>query len=378
MRLLEYHAKKVLNDLKLPSSFLVKSEEDIETLLSTLNLPFVLKAQVLVGGRGKAGGIQIASTKEEAASWCQEKLRRTLKDHQIVAILAEELVPISTEYYLAFIADTTNKCIKMLFSPSGGVDIEENESDIHEIILNTSKNIEEFKIIECLSRANVPKEQWNPFIEVIKNLYGKFFDLDCSLLEINPLVWTNDRELVVLDSHIYIDDNSIFEHSICKEAITEYPKIYPQLWYKMTYGFDLVMLNPEGNVGLLTSGAGLTMAAIDEMNDLGISPINFADIRTGLLKGDPTRLIAVLEKLKLNSNLDKIFVNIFGGVTDLVSFAETLVKARNAVKFFGKEPEWVIRLEGNNKEEAHKIIQKEGLFVTTSLDDALAKLGKGA
>ena len=146
----------------------------------------------------------------------------------------------------------------------------------------------------------------------------------------------------------------------------------------MTYGFDLVMLNPEGNVGLLTSGAGLTMAAIDEMNDRGINPINFADIRTGLLKGDPTRIIVVLEKLKLFTNLDKIFINIFGGVTDLVSFAETLIKAKHAVKFFGKEPEWVIRLEGNNKEEAHRIIQNEGLFVTTSLDEAIAKLGKGA
>ena len=275
-------------------------------------------------------------------------------------------------------ADTTNKCIKMLFSPSGGIDIEENESDLHEIILDTSKNIEDFQIIECLSRANVPREQWDSLIEVIKNLYGKFFDLDCSLLEINPLVWTRENELVVLDSHIYIDDNSILEHSICKEAITEYPKLYPQEWYKMTYGFDLVMLNPEGNVGLLTSGAGLTMAAIDEMNDRGINPINFADIRTGLLKGDPTRIIVVLEKLKLFTNLDKIFINIFGGVTDLVSFAETLIKAKNAVKFFGKEPEWVIRLEGNNKEEAHRIIQNEGLFVTTSLDDAIAKLGKGA
>ena len=225
MRLLEYHAKKVLNDLKIPSSFLVKSEEDIDRMLTTLRLPVVLKAQVLVGGRGKAGGIKVVSSKEEAISWCKEKLRRTLKGHDIVAILAEQLVPISSEFYLAFMADTTNKCIKMLFSPSGGIDIEENESDLHEIILDTSKNIEDFQIIECLSRANVPREQWDLLIEVIKNLYGKFFDLDCSLLEINPLVWTKENELVVLDSHIYIDDNSILEHSICKEAIDRVSKI---------------------------------------------------------------------------------------------------------------------------------------------------------
>lgn len=377
MRLLEYHAKKALKGLKLPSSFLVKSEVDIERMLNTLSFPLILKTQVLVGGRGKAGGIKIVSSKEEALSWCKEKLRCTIKGHEIVAILAEELVQISKEYYLSFMADTTNKCIKMLFSPSGGVDIEQNASDLHEIILDTSKNIEDFKIIECLSRANVPKNQWHSLIEVIKNLYVKFFDLDCSLLEINPLVWTKENELVILDSHIYIDDNSILEHSICKEAIEDYPKLYPQLWYKMNYGFDLVMLNPEGNVGLLTSGAGLTMAAIDEMNDRDIIPINFADIRTGLLKGDPTRIIVVLEKLKHFTNLDKIFINIFGGVTDLVSFAETLIKAKNAVKFFGEEPEWVIRLEGNNKKEAHRIIQDEGLFVTTSLDDALTQLGKG-
>lgn len=380
MRLFEYQAKSVLEEegLPLPKSVLLKQDSDISKAIQKIGLPFVIKVQTLIGGRGKAGGIQIVHSEEQAEKWYNEKIGSMINGKKVESILAEELIQIEAEYYVGFTLDTQDREIKLLFSASGGIHVEETKeaSSLFTYKVPIEYGIDDFKIIEILSRANVPKKSWPQLTKVVHQVYTLFLKYDCMLLEVNPLVWTSEDELQILDVHFYIDDNAIQRQSVAEQIVTDLPDVYPQTWYKMKYGFDFVTLNTHGSVGLLTTGAGLTMATIDELSRRNIQPINFADMRSGQLKGDPTRLVLMLEQLKKHKNLKCIFVSIFAGITDLAEFSVTLLEAKNQVLFPNKV-EWIIRMEGNNYLQAKNMLEATGLFVTNSLEVAFQSIEKG-
>lgn len=377
MRLFEYQAKSILsqNEFQIPKSFLVNTQTDIQGAVNAVGTPFVAKVQTLIGGRGKAGGIKLFDTVPPAEQWCNEKIGTFINGKKVEKILIEEAVPIESEYYVAFSLDTQDREIKFLFSASGGVDIEDATNQLFTYVVSLEYGIDDFRLLEILSRANVPKNRWSELICVVHKLYEVFIKYDCSLLEINPIVWTKNEQLVIVDIHMYIDDNSIPRHPFLKQIINEMPNVYPQNWYKTNHGFDTVMLNPAGSVGLITTGAGLTMATIDALQELTIQPINFCDIRSGQLKGDPTRLIVLLEALKKVPTLKCIFVSIFAGITDLAEFVETLLKAKNQVNL-PESVDWVIRLEGNNFEKARVLLEANNIFVTNSLETAIKRIEK--
>jgi succinyl-CoA synthetase beta subunit len=380
MRLFEYQAKSVLKEegFLIPKSIMLNQASDISQAIQEIGLPFVAKVQTLVGGRGKAGGIQIVHSEKQAENWYNEKIGTMINGKKVESILAEELIQIEAEYYVSFTLDTQDREIKLLFSASGGIHVEETKESN---LLFTYKvpieyGIDDFKVIEILSRANVPQKNWSKLLENIHHLYSLFLKTDCILLEVNPLVCTSEDEIQIVDVHWYVDDNAIQRQPIAEQTVTDLPDVYPQEWYKTKYGFDFVTLNPQGSVGLLTTGAGLTMATIDELIDRNIEPINFADMRSGQLKGDPTRLILMLEELKKHTNLKCIFVSIFAGITDLAEFSTTLLEARNQV-IFSNQVEWIIRMEGNNYLQAKEMLEATGLFVTNSLEEAIERIEKG-
>ncbi|WP_209124576.1 ATP-grasp domain-containing protein [Alkalihalobacillus sp. BA299] len=377
MRMFEYQAKSLfkLEGLSVPKSTVLYKKSDIPKAIDEIGLPLFLKVQTLIGGRGKAGGIQVVYTKDEVEQFYERMIGTFINGKKVESILAEKMVQFDTEYYLSFIFDSPNREIKMLFSTSGGVDIEENISNLFVHEIQNKHHFDKFKIIEILSRASIPKECWNQFILTINKLYELFLKYDCTLLEINPFVMTPNKEIKILDVHLYIDDNAIPRQDVAKEIVEKMPTIYPQLWYKIKHGFDLVTLNSKGTVGLLSTGAGLTMAIIDELQSRNIEPINFSDVRSGQLKGDATRLILILKELKDKKNLSCIFVSIFAGITDLAEFAKLLLEAKKQVALPDKV-NWVIRLEGNNFEQAKVILESEKLFVTNSLEDALERVNQ--
>jgi succinyl-CoA synthetase beta subunit len=380
MRLFEYQAKLILKEegLLLPKSILLNQLSDITIAIQEIGLPLVLKSQTLIGGRGKAGGIQVVHTEDEAQNWYNEKIGSMINGKRVESILAEELIQIETEYYVGFTLDTQVPEVKLLFSSSGGIHVEETKESglLFAYKVPLEYGIDEFKVIEILSRANVPKKNWSKLIETMHDLYQIFLKSDCMLLEVNPLVCTTKDEIQILDVHMYIDDNAIQRQPVAKQIITNLAETYPQEWYKTKYGFDFVTLNPKGSVGLLTTGAGLTMATIDELSERNIEPINFADMRSGQLKGDPTRIILMLEELSKQTNLRCIFVSIFAGITDLAEFTKTLLEAKSKVAF-SNQVEWIIRMEGNNYIEAKEMLEATGLFVTNSLELAIERIEKG-
>ncbi|RTR35180.1 hypothetical protein EKG37_04655 [Robertmurraya yapensis] len=380
MRLFEYDAKQILRDerLPVPKSVLIKNRLTIQYAIQEIGLPLIFKAQTLIGGRGKSGGIQFIYSVEEAEDWYEKKIGKDLNGKRIESILAEEPIEILKEYYLSFTLNLQAKEIIMLFSSNGGVEVEERNDSTTLLTypIPIQNGLEEHRLGKMLAKANVPRVYLNQFMKMIQQLYSLFWKYDCELLEINPLVLTNDGSIQILDVHLYMDDNAVSRQPVLQKIINEMPQVYPQAWYKYNYGFDFVLLNPYGTVGLITTGAGLTMATIDELSYRGINPINFSDVRSGQLKGDSTRLVLMLEKFKGCKNINCIFVSIFAGITDLEEFVETLLKAKSQV-IFTRHVEWIIRLEGNNFEKAKKMLQNTGLYVTNSLEESLQKIAKG-
>jgi succinyl-CoA synthetase beta subunit len=376
MRLFEVKAKEILkkDGLNIPRSYLLENVSDVTKAIDKIGLPFVMKVQTLTGGRGKEGGIYTANSKEEAIDWYETKIGTFIKGYRVESILCEEYIPFNTEYYISFSLDTNQKEIVFLFSNAGGIDVEENKEEESLFTYNITMNNgpEVFKLIEILSRAKVPVERWQSIIKTTNWIYDLFLEYDCMLLEINPLVWTKNDELCILDVHLYMDDNAILFHEDVKQVVMSMPDIYQQSWLKTKYGFDMVVLNPDGEVGMLSTGAGLSMATVDEMTRMDIHPINFADIRSGQIKGDPTRLVVMLEQFKKFDNLKYIFVSIFAGITDLAEFAESLLQAKDQVEF-KNNVEWIIRLEGNNYENAKELLEYRNLYVSNSLEDSIKR-----
>lgn len=377
LRMFEYQAKEILvkEGLDVPRSILLVEETDINKVKEAIGYPVVMKVQTLIGGRGKAGGIQIVNTEEEAQSWYTDKIGAHIKGKKVESILAEELVQIEDEYYLSITLDTLTKEVILLFSTKGGVNVEQTKgaTNLFKYFINTNYGLDDFKLNEIFSRANVSYERWAQIKKVINKLYYIFTKYDCMLLEINPLVFTDTNEAIILDAHFYIDDNALYRQAEAKQIVQDMSSVYPQSWLKINYGFDFVKLNSQGTVGLLSTGAGLTMAIVDELKNRNIHTVNFADVRSGQLKGDPTRLVIILKQLREYERLNCIFVSIFAGITDLAEFATLLLEAKKLV-VFDREIEWIIRLEGNNFDEAKKVLENEGLLVTNSLETAFDKI----
>ncbi|MCP8615657.1 ATP-grasp domain-containing protein [Salirhabdus salicampi] len=377
MRLFEYDAKQIVSQegLTIPRGHLIKNEHDIEDAIQHLGLPLVLKVQTLVGGRAKVGGVAVLQTEQDIRDWVNEKMNTVIKGKKVEAILAEQVVHISDEYYVAFSMDTTEKNIKLLFSRSGGIDVEDvkGTSKLYTYKVNKTFGLEDFKLTEILSRSGVPQTMWKEIKKVFHQLYTIFLKYDCTLLEVNPLAINHNSELSILDVHFYVDDNAIPRQPAIRNVIYENSIDYSQLWHKLEYGYDTVILDTEGTIGLLSTGAGLSMALTDELINQKLRPINFADVRSGQLKGDPTRLVVLLNQLKKFPNIKCVFVSIFAGITDLAEFSESLLEAKKHVEL-PKDLDWVVRFEGVNYEKAKEMLEKDGLFVTNSLMEALSKI----
>jgi succinyl-CoA synthetase beta subunit len=331
--------------------------------------PWMVKAQVPVGGRGKAGGIVRCDSPTAVATAVKNLLGSRLKGHAVDACLVEQAAT-GQERYLAIMVDAASYGLRVIYSAQGGVEIEESGSAQGRLCPPHAGAVAE-ALAELV--ADEP-EAWRGQVTAIgKALAEMLLKQELALAEINPL-FVSDSGCVAGDAKVVIDLNAVDRQPRIKSLVTARPETYLDACRKLEEGFDYVELDPQGEIGLVTTGAGLSMMLIDELTARGAKPLNFCDIRTGQTRGSPARLIRVLEWITSRSSLKAVLVNIFAGITDLGEFAGLLAAAIQASPSL-KVPV-VARLVGRNAAEAKRILgeAQPGMLVTEDLEEALAKI----
>ena len=352
MRLHEYQAKQIFSKhgIRIPRGELANSVEDVRKIAEELGGKVVLKSQVLVGGRGKAGGIKKAYSVDEAVEKAREMFGSVLKGHVVEKIYVEEMMDIQREMYAGFTLDRTNKGIAAILSSVGGMDIEEiaakHPEKIARITINPKWGLWDYQIRELLLNSEMPKEYWNEVTSILKALYSILIHYEAELVEINPLVVT-PAGLVAADARLNIDDSALFRHRDL-ERLRDYTEADQMERIAMEKGLNYVKL--DGNVGVLANGAGMAMATMDLVYIYGGKPANFLDIGGGA-SGEVVK--EAMNLILSDRNVRVVFINIFGGITRCDEVARGLVEVLGDVSI-----PVVLRLAGTNEVEGRKIMEE--------------------
>jgi succinyl-CoA synthetase beta subunit len=271
-------------------------------------------------------------------------------------------VSFAHEAYVSLSVDGEAARTRILLSPEGGVDVEANEGRTRSALALPDQLADVAKGL-CAELPSPIREALN---DAVSRLADIFLQHEATLLEVNPLFVLADGSWVVGDIKLVIDDNAIVRQPAIQTLLEQHPNIYPESARKLVHGFDYVEVDAQGEIGLITTGAGLSMQLIDELKAQGRRPLNFCDIRSGQFRGDPARLIAVMQWIASRPSVKVVLVNIFAGITDLAEFTKLMVHAA------GQVPELrvpiVARLIGRNLDEARQILGASGLAVTLEPD----------
>ena len=368
MDLFEYQGKLLYKefDIKHPNSKLVKNLIEIQESVE-LSYPIVVKAQVQVGGRGKAGGIKIANNHEELIKYSDEIMGMDIKGHIVEILLLEEASKILEEYYISFTLDRSEKKYLIMLSSKGGMDIEkvaeDNPYDLIRYHIGASEDLTEDIIHEIIGKAKLNQEYTKSITDIIQNLFLMFVKGDCDLVEVNPLAIT-DAGVMALDSKVALDMNAKYKHSYFEDFEKEIPIPESEKNAKEK-GLNFIKL--DGSVGIIGNGAGLVMSTLDVVAENGGNAANFLDIGGG---AKAETVSAALEVLEADKNVKSVLINIFGGITRCDLVAEGIVEATK-----GKDLVWpiVIRLDGTNSSEGLEILKNnpnEKIFIEESMDSA--------
>ena len=371
MDLFEYQGKSLYQKFNInhPNSKLIKNLNDLNDPIN-LNFPVVVKAQVQVGGRGKAGGIKVAKDNTELTQYSKEILGMDIKGHKVEILLLEEASNILEEYYISFTLDRSEKKYLIMLSAKGGMDIEqvaeENPDDLVKFHVSPSEKLTSSTISELINKANLNKDHEESLSEIIENLYLMFTEGDCDLVEVNPLAIT-DNGVMALDSKVSLDMNAKYKHPYFDDFEQEIPIPESEKNAKEK-GLNFIKL--DGSVGIIGNGAGLVMSTLDVVAENGGKAANFLDIGGG---AKAETVSSALEVLEADQNVKSVLINIFGGITRCDLVAEGIIEATK-----GKELVWpiIIRLDGTNSLEGLEILRanpNEKIFIEESMDSA-AKL----
>lgn len=346
MNLLEKESKPLLkkSHIPVPKSFIVTGE------LAPEFLPCVIKSQVPIGGRGKAGGIAIVHTKQEFQQAAKKIKTLAIKGFTPKTLLAEELLLIKNELYLALLIDKKTASITLMAHKNGGVEVEENNTaDFLKITLpGTSFDVAG----ELLAEYYDLPENTFTLQDLVENLFECFVTNDAILLEINPLILTTDGTLIAGDCKMELDNAAAFRHSEWDfEALVAET--------------NFVTLNEKGNVATIANGAGLAMATVDAVASAGMKPANFLDIGGG---ANEASILAAFERIMQYPNVSVIIINIFAGITRCDEVAKAIIAAKSKID---QLPTLSIRLTGTNFEQATTLLSKHGIPTLASLDECI-------
>lgn len=381
MNLHEFQAKKLFASygLPVPRGEVAYNVDDALQVLTQLSTPrWVVKAQIHAGGRGKAGGVKLVSTKEDLSTFVQSLLGTRLVTYQtdthgqpVHAVLVEETSDIDRELYLSAVVDRASRRIVFMASTEGGVEIEkvaeETPEKIFKITVDPLVGVMPFQCRELAFKLGLTETQIKQFTHLVIGLGKMFVECDLSLLEVNPLVITKAGDLICLDGKVTIDDNALYRHPKLKamrDTTQEDDRV------NRAHDWELNYIPLEGEIGCMVNGAGLAMATMDVIKLYGGEPANFLDVGGGATK---ERVSEAFKIILSDPNVKGILVNIFGGIVRCDLIAEGILAA---VKEVNVNVPVVVRLEGNNAKLGADILNKSDLNViaANSLTDAAKKI----
>lgn len=350
--------------IPVPKGVLISSAEQITSDLSDLKLPFMVKAQIQTGGRGKAGGIKAAYSASEAQKAVSELLGTKVKDLTVNEVLIEEKVSVKKELYIGLVVDRFNRSYVLLSSRMGGVDIDELALKSPETIVRTAVDsqlgIRSFHALSIAKSLGYRGSQLTELSLIIERFFRAFIENDAELAEINPLVETDMGKFVAVDARLLIDDNAIFRHPEYQNQTDE--KRSPQ--QALAEKYNLAYIKLDGDIGVIGNGAGLVMATVDLLHFYGGKPADFLDIGGGA-KAQTIR--AALQIVLDDPEVKSVLVNVLGGITHGDEVAYGILEAIIDAKI--RKP-LVVRLVGTNEKEGQKILMAGGVNVMTSLEGA--------
>lgn len=358
MDLFEYQGKQYFARYDIPVSpgDVALTVDDAVAIAERIGYPVVVKAQVQVGGRGKAGGIKLADTIDEARTHATNILGMDIKGHLVERVWIEKASDIDEEYYASFTLDRSAKKHLLMLSAQGGVEIEAvAEADPDAIVklhINPIDGLDLATARQAATDAKIPERALDGTAEILVKLYRCFTEGDCDLAEINPLILKPTGEVHALDAKVTLDANAAYRHPEWEEyAATEVLDERE----RMAKAKDLQYIGLDGSVGIIANGAGLAMSTLDVVNQVGGSAANFLDIGGG---ANADVMAAALDVINYDQNVKSIFINIFGGITRGEEVAKGIVEALGRVDL--RAP-IVIRLDGTNAEEGRQILAAAGI-----------------
>ena len=381
MNIHEYQAKEILRKYGVATlrGVMVESpEKAVEAAKQLGGGIWVVKAQIHAGGRGKAGGVKLAKSTDDVAKYAKEILGKTLVTHQtgpegkvVNKLLIEEGCKIKKEYYVAILLDRATGRLTVMASAEGGMDIEEvaekHPEKIHRVSIDPAVGLQPFQARQVAFAIGMKDKVAAKCAKFMLGFYKAFVEKDCSIAEINPLVETEDGDVLALDCKMNFDSNALYRHPEVMEMrdITEEDPTEVE-----ASKFDLAFIKLDGNIGCLVNGAGLAMATMDIIKLHGAEPANFLDVGGGANKEKVTAAFKIILK---DPNVKGILVNIFGGIMKCDIIAEGVIAAS---KELGLRVPLVVRLEGTNVELGKKILAESGLNITPAddLTDAAKKI----
>ena len=383
MNIHEHQAKQILKKYgaAVPNGIFGFSSEEIVEKAKKLNTEkYVLKAQIHAGGRGKAGGVKILDNIQDLSLASKEMLGKVLITHQtgptgkeVKRLYVEESSNIKKEFYLSCLVDRASSKIAFISSDQGGMDIEEVAKSNPEKIITTKVDlIDEIKEEDCkkiIKIFNLDEKTSLQGIQLIKSIYKMFISTDANLVEINPLILTEENDLLCLDAKMNFDDNSIFRHPEILE-LRDLNEEDPAEIEASKY--DLAYIKLDGSIGCMVNGAGLAMATMDIIKLYGEEPANFLDVGGGASK---EKVSAAFKIILSDKNVKGILINIFGGIMRCDVLAQGVVDAAKEIKI---DVPLVVRLAGTNFLEGKKILDNSGLEIISASDlsDAAEKIVK--
>ncbi|MFZ2097847.1 MAG: ADP-forming succinate--CoA ligase subunit beta [Anaerolineales bacterium] len=370
MKLHEYQSKQIFSryGIPIPKGRVATTADEARSIANELGGRVVIKSQVLVGGRGKAGGIRLAKNPHEAEDIAAQILAMEIKGLPVRKVLVDEAANISKEIYLGITNDRAARKPVMMASSAGGVEIEEVARTTPEKIIKSHVDpllgLKDYQTRNIAIGIDLPKQYWKVFNQIASGLWRAYLECDATLAEINPLVITEGNQLIALDGKMLIDDNALFRHADLadlRDLDVEAPAEIEARKYGLTY------IKLDGNIGCMVNGAGLAMTTMDIIKLFGGEPANFLDIGGG---AGSDRVAAAIRIILTDPNVCAVLFNIFGGITRGDEVARGILTALDEVK---TNIPMVIRLVGTNAEEGRKMLSDAEMITAETLADAAKK-----
>ena len=369
MKLQEYQSKILFTmyGIPVPNGRIAESISEVKQISEELGGMVVIKAQVLTGGRGKAGGVRIAKTISEAEEYAGQILGNKINGLLVRKVLVDEIVSIDKEIYLSIANDRNTQKPVLMASSFGGMEIEEvsrnNPERIIKRVIDPLLGLRDYQLRDVAINIDLDRSYWQDFSNIINQLWKVYVDSDASLVEINPLVITSEKKLIALDAKIVLDDNALFRHPNLSDFRDKNAEPPTEIQGRK---IGVSFIKMEGNIGCLVNGAALAMATMDIIKELGGEAANFLDIGGGANAKkveDSLRLILSDEKVKA------ILINVFGGITRCDEVARGIL---SAFKELQTKIPVVVRLVGTNDEEGLHLLEGSELIPAKSLHEAAA------